>query len=67
MTMPTMAVTMTILLLMAVTMTIHFLMAVTIPIIMAMIEVFLLFLALCCLHWFDLPTPMAVSMTNISK
>ena len=44
--MPTMAVTMSIFLLMAVTMTIHFLMAVPIPITMAMIEVFLLFLAL---------------------
>ena len=78
MTMTTMAVTMTVFLLMAVTMTIHLIvtflfgcirssMAVPMTISMAMLEVFLLFLALCCLHRFDLSTSVAVSVANISK
>ena len=79
MTVTTVAVTMTILFFMAVTMTIHLIvtflfgcirssMAVPMTIIMAMLEVFLIFLALfCLLHWSDLPTPVAVTVTNVSK
>ena len=54
---------------MAVTMTIRFLVALSMPIfdIFATGYVNLLFLALCCLHWFDLPTPVAVAVTNVSK
>ena len=68
-TVSTMAVTMSVFLLMAVSMTIRFLVGDSMPIsdIIATGFVNLLFLALCCLHWFDLPTPVAVTVTNISK
>ena len=69
MTVSTMAVSMTIVLLMTVPMTICFLVGVSmhIPVRMAVVELKFLFLALCCLHWFDLPTPVTVAVTNVSK
>ena len=68
-TVSTMAVTMSVFLLMAVSMTIRFLVGDSMPIsdIIATGFVNLLLLSLCCLHWFDLPTPVAVTVTNISK